>query len=1032
MPLRPRRLSVAALAAIGIALATAPAADAITMTRELLPTNAAQAVDVPPSVTSIDVVAVGGRGGGGYGPPEGGFGGHVSGELTVTPGSRLWVLVGGNGAASCPTGSWSGSPAGGGWNGGAEGGSGACSVRGGSGGGASDVRVCDPAVPCPDDPDPDADPLGRLIVAGGGGGAGRWANDSAGFGGDAGAAGGTVSNVRGTGGGGGGGTISAGGAAGVSGEQGTPWEPIPPGAGTLGAGGIGGTGIVGAITGGGGGGGGLYGGGGGGSANYYAGGGGGGSNLVPAGGSAVTDTTGSPRVTLSWEAGAPATIDRPTLAEASIYADGVATTTVTAVVRDADGIPVRGAEVTFSASAPQPQFGPVTDHEDGRYSATVTAASSRGTTQITARLVDADRTSEPATLTQVERPVVTSPSHGTPLIERAGETTTIDVSGTADPLTTAVDVSCLTNHGVPRLGGATNVPVVDGRWSVSDATLPSVGADGPQCRLVVVAHGETVTRATAPPGPRLRRLEITEWQPRGSTVAAWTIAGGLDGEARLTSLGSGCGVSLEQVRPDLTTSIFWLSCGASLDAYSPSIDGEPTLLVDGKRAYTAALLESLSGGAGELPPLTIDATTTADGSFLITERSPTRRCTLTEDRPASGAACGPLADTGVEIVVRTRVAPSGATVRRTIDFESTDDRPHEARITLESSTYYLLNPEVRVGDESSWRPAPTGERSSDLGAAHSVLFRRAGTNTVPATAITAVPGPTTQVHERLALAQRFLRSVPAGGAAGVALTFDLVGRDDAEAAAAAARTGYDVAVAIDPPASGATTAESVTLTGTASDQAGPVQLRVADQRVAVDGEGRWTTTVPLSLGENPIEAVVESRYGPQQTATVTVTRTAPPADPDPPTGPVEPTPPTGPEGPNPPVGPTPPAGPGDPAPPGGTNPPTRSQPLRRASVPKRVRIAQVRRRGLAIPLTLSNPRTRITAELRGPWGAFARTTTTTANGRTTLRLKPSPRTLARASAALRRSKTVRLRLKLTVRDASGATQTVIRTIQLRR
>ncbi|MFA4929006.1 MAG: glycine-rich protein, partial [Patulibacter sp.] len=196
MPLRPRRLRVIALSTACFALGPVAAADAVTVTKSFPSTGAAQAFDVPTGITEVEVTAVGGRGGGSggeYGESAdrvpGGFGGRVTGTLTVTSGSRLWVAVGGNGAAACPSGSWDpGSP--GGWNGGAAGGTASCGTRGGSGGGASDIRTCEPGTECPDEPG--ADPLGRLLIAAGGGGTARWANAVAGAGGNAEAAGGST------------------------------------------------------------------------------------------------------------------------------------------------------------------------------------------------------------------------------------------------------------------------------------------------------------------------------------------------------------------------------------------------------------------------------------------------------------------------------------------------------------------------------------------------------------------------------------------------------------------------------------------------------------------------------------------------------------------------------------------------------------------------------------------------------------------------------------------------------------------------
>ncbi|WP_157050847.1 hypothetical protein [Rhodococcus sp. RD6.2] len=161
-------------------------------------------LDVPLDVTTMHVVAEGGSGAG----PQGGRGALVEGDVAVTPGSKVYVVIGSGGGAG--------------------------TNRGGGYSSLSTVSLDDGVAAL----------AGRLIVAGGGGGSGL------GPGGDAG-----VSAPAG----GQAGTINAGGAAGVGGTAGT--------LGSGGSGGIGGGGGGGLYGGGGG-----TGGGGGGSSLVPAGG----------------------------------------------------------------------------------------------------------------------------------------------------------------------------------------------------------------------------------------------------------------------------------------------------------------------------------------------------------------------------------------------------------------------------------------------------------------------------------------------------------------------------------------------------------------------------------------------------------------------------------------------------------------------------------------------------------------------------------------------------------------------------------------
>jgi hypothetical protein len=254
-------------------LAAAPAAHAGTATVRFQSTTAWV---VPQGVTSVDITAVGERGGTYFSSPPGGRGAVAFGTLTVTAGETLRAHVDVGGGSG---GLWSSFPA------------------GGQGGGAADLRQ-------------GGDTLGhRRIVAGGGGGAGDgWFNTCVSAGGDAG-----VSGGGGDAGGGGPGTPSAGGAGGTGHGSGGAGYP-----GTFGQGGRGGDRAGLTYQGGGGGGGGYYGGGGGGSTGSNincAGGGGGGSSYVGgvAGGGVGLSAATAASVSLTYtESVAPAVaIDAP-------------------------------------------------------------------------------------------------------------------------------------------------------------------------------------------------------------------------------------------------------------------------------------------------------------------------------------------------------------------------------------------------------------------------------------------------------------------------------------------------------------------------------------------------------------------------------------------------------------------------------------------------------------------------------------------------------------------------------------------------
>jgi uncharacterized repeat protein (TIGR01451 family) len=324
-----RRSSVVVIAAAAMAAAAAPWAAVRPVAAETLPAECQLAVTtvtctyttgdnlfvVPDGATVVHVEAVGAMGArAGATPLTSGFGGHgavATGDLPVSGGSTLHAVVGGNGAGIDD-----------GFNGGGVGGPaadylGGGDCPGGAGGGASDVRTASTAA-------------SRQVVAGGGGGAGcRLGNRTDAFltdGGDAGSRGAPCHGVCP---GEEDGRYSSDGLGGQAGcippDATDPTDQFSCGHGAYGglvslppefsdlgdlvrAGGgdgsiaMGGAGGIGLIAGGGGGGGGYYGGGagGGGGSQGNGGGGGGGSSLIPPGGSLSIDTTGVPRIKISY------------------------------------------------------------------------------------------------------------------------------------------------------------------------------------------------------------------------------------------------------------------------------------------------------------------------------------------------------------------------------------------------------------------------------------------------------------------------------------------------------------------------------------------------------------------------------------------------------------------------------------------------------------------------------------------------------------------------------------------------------------
>lgn len=337
---------------IGPALPAAQAASpAVVVTFSGAPT----AITVPLGATSVRVTARGGSGerAQGFVGSVPGAGAVVAATFPVTPGETLLATVGGNASRST-----------GGYNGGADGYNPAAGdVPGaGGGGGATDLRIGGTLLEH------------RVLVAGGGGGAAMIGGADGGRGGTVlGGAGITGAGCQGN---------SLGGTLVSGGEPGWPCGGTVGEAGSRGLGGLPGYRAAGRNMGGGGGGG-FFGGGGG---SPFGGGGGGSSYVSPTGkddryeGGSV-DVQPSMQLTFTIE---PTEALILGVQPFTLVADGVSTTTVTALALGAAGNPISGETVRFTSSDRYQRVSETVDRGDGSYSAVVTSSTSLGVTEITA------------------------------------------------------------------------------------------------------------------------------------------------------------------------------------------------------------------------------------------------------------------------------------------------------------------------------------------------------------------------------------------------------------------------------------------------------------------------------------------------------------------------------------------------------------------------------------------------------------------------------------------------------------------------
>jgi hypothetical protein len=222
------------------------------------------------------------------------------------------------------------------------------------------------------------------------------------------------------------------------------------------------------------------------------GGGGGGSSYAnTAPGSGISQTgfatgvqSGNGQVTISW---GPAADIALSLSPSSIAADGTATSIATATVTDANGDPVWGEPVSFSSTDPGEKLGPVTDHGDGTYTATIASSKLQQSATITATDSSVSPSmSARATLTQtsVSMAVSLSPSS----IVANGSSTSTAMAKVTDGIGNGVSGDGVSFSSTDP--GETLGPVVDHGDGTYTATITSSKVAG---RVTITATDSSVS-----------------------------------------------------------------------------------------------------------------------------------------------------------------------------------------------------------------------------------------------------------------------------------------------------------------------------------------------------------------------------------------------------------------------------------------------------------------------------------------------------------------------------------------------------------
>lgn len=525
----------------------------------------------------------------------------------------------------------------------------------------------------------------------------------------------------------------------------------------------------------------------------------------------------------------------------------------------------------------------------------------RRTAALAALLALASASTASATVTRSQ---ITTPAD--PYFSIANEANSTElrtVSGTTDGTTgDVVDLRCYANGTFWNPDPGQNIAVQsDGSFSGEfDAFDLSDNESG--CVLRAIPDGTSPSDTSRFRGPRTL---VTYWEPPETTTAYDVNGGGTvrkDHYADVQLLrGSWYSYEInddalyESAPTDPRTlynianwnSYYPIETGGDWESTDQEGDGS-ALKVDGQNAYvlpTLAMRNYDGAGGSEYPSgvESVQATMTQDrnGDITITERYPVYFCEDNAVFPSTTSSCPSVRSAGVLLERTKRSSDGGATFTMTDRFVSTDGTAHtiDAEYFNASANDYEYA-EFQLPGESSWAVRDDHDVFAWTSAPASLLWRdNTGDGSYTGSgAITTMQKPDSTTWD--ADDEWYTRykglDLPAGGASAIEQHFHVAMTSAEVAALAASRRdpAAPPAVAITSPASGTTVGgDSVTVSGTASDNVGVASLRVNGVPTTVNPDGTWAQHVSLQQGANTITATATDGAGNTSSASTTVTYT---------------------------------------------------------------------------------------------------------------------------------------------------------------
>lgn len=337
-------------------------------------------------------------------------------------------------------------------------------------------------------------------------------------------------------------------------------------------------------------------------------------------------------------------------------------------------------------------------------------------------------------------------------------------------------------------------------------------------------------------------------------------------------------------------------CNAALyrgddPASGPSTRSE--IQIDGQNAYDTSAASSVYGEvkpSNTSPAISVSKSfDTSTGLGTVHEVEPLVKCS-SNTYPPTESSCKEFVSAGVQLERTWQTTNAGQVAYMTDTWHSTDGNSHTLNALYDQEFVDKTVPggAYQFPGKSSFAGVKSGDSVSLPGGANTILFKEdqstpdSGDLEHPQGAIVydSAPSEALSIYRGTeenynGFEMPYQRTIPAGGSYTLRMAYiQAYSLTEVNSLAATALASYLPSVAITSPTSGATVATpSVTVSGTASDSVGLSSLAVAGKAVAVEPNGTWSTSVPVTVGANTITATATNEAGNTKSASITITYT---------------------------------------------------------------------------------------------------------------------------------------------------------------